>query len=274
VQFDRLRPVGLVSLMIPVVVPLTAAFFAISPPSEQGEHITVLAAASMQNALDDVNAAFTKRTGVKVTAGYAASSTNIKRIAQGAVADVFISANPDWMDFGSKRKLIRDRTRVNLLGNELVLIAPKNSKLHSVPIGADGLAKVAEVGWIATGEVTEVPIGIYAKEALEKLGAWQAVEPKLVTTRHVRAALSLVGVGETQLGNVFGVVYRSDAKASPDVKIIGTFPAYSHSPIVYPVAATVMAKPEAVGYLAYLCSKTAKVIFEQYGFRSLIQPTS
>jgi len=261
--------------MIAVGVPLTAAFFTIPATSEQGEHITVLAAASMQNALDDVNAAFTKRTGVKVTAGYAASSASIKQIAQGAGADVFISANPEWMDFGSKRKLIRDHTRVNLLGNQLVLIAPKNSKLHSVPIGADfDLAKLAEGSWIATGEVTEVPIGMYAKEALEKLGAWQAVAPKLVTTRHVRAALSLVGVGETRLGSVLGIVYRTDAKVSPDVKIIGTFPAYSHSPIVYPVAATVTAKPEAVGYLAYLCSMTAKVIFEQYGFRSLIQPTS
>jgi molybdate transport system substrate-binding protein len=211
-----------------------------------------------------------------VTADYAASSANIKRIEQGAVADVFVSANPDWMDFGSKRKLIRNHTCVNLLGNELVLIAPKNSKLHSVsdPVGAHDLAKVAEVGWIATGEVTEVPIGMYAKEALEKLGAWQAVAPKLVTTRDVRAALSMVGVGETRLGSVFGVVYGTDAKVSPDVKLIGTFPAYSHSPIVYPVAATVTAKPEAVGYLAYLSSMTAKVIFEQYGFRSLIQPAS
>src|SRR5262249_32697774 len=127
---------GLISLVIAVAVPLTA-IFAIPPPSEQGEHITVLAAASMQNALNDVNAAFTKRTGVKVTAGYAASSTIIKQIAQGAVADVFISANPEWMDFGSKRKLIRDHTRVNVLGNQLVLIAQKKSNPDRIPIGAD-----------------------------------------------------------------------------------------------------------------------------------------
>jgi molybdate transport system substrate-binding protein len=111
---------------------------------------------------------------------------------------------------------------------------------------------------------------MYAKEALEKLGAWQAAAPKLVTTRHVRAALKLVALEEAQLG----IVYATDAKVSPDVKVIGAFPAYSHSPIVYPVAATVTAKPEAVGYLAYLCSMTAKVIFERYGFRFLIQPTS
>jgi molybdate transport system substrate-binding protein len=123
---------------------------------------------------------------------------------------------------------------------------------------------------IATGEVTSVPVGIYAKEALQKLGAWQAAAPKLLMTHHVRAALTLVAVGETQLG----IVYSTDAKVSPNVRTIGTFPAASHSPIVYSVAATVTAKPEAVGYIAYLCSKAAKAIFEQYGFRFLIRPTS
>jgi molybdate transport system substrate-binding protein len=266
----RLGLGGLISLVIAVVVPLTA-IFVIAPHLDQGKHITVLAAASMQNALDDVNAAFTKITGVKVTAGYAASSVLIKQIAQGAVADVFVSANPEWMDFGSKRKLINDHTRVNLLGNQLVLIAPKHSKPDSIPIRANfALAKLAEGGSIATGEVTSVPVGMYAKEALEKLGAWQAAAPKLLMTRDVRAALILVAVGEAQLG----IVYRTDAKISPDVRIIGTFPAASHSPIVYPVAATVTAKPEAVGYIEYLCSKAAEVIFEQYGFRFLIQPTS
>jgi molybdate transport system substrate-binding protein len=225
----------------------------------------------MQNALDDVNAAFTESTGITVTAGYAASSTLIKQIAQGAVADVFVSANPEWMDFGSKRKLISDHTRVNLLGNELVLIAPKDSKLNSVPIRADfDLAKLAEGRSIATGEVTKVPVGMYAKEALEKLGAWQAAAPKLVMMHHDRAALTLVAVGEARLG----IGYSTDAKVSPYVRTIGTFPADSHSPIVYPVAATVTARPEAVGYLAYLYSQTAKAIFEQYGFRFLIQPTS
>ena len=271
-QFDQPGPGGLILLVIAAVAVIAlTVIFVIPPPSEQGEHITVLAGASMKNALDGVNAAFTKSTGVKVTAGYAASSTLIKQIAQGAVADVFASANPEWMDFGSKRRLIRDRTRVNLLGNQLVLIAPKDSKLNSVPIGADfDLAKLAEGGSIATGEVTDVPVGMYAKEALEKLGAWQAAAPKLVMTRRVRAALTLVAVGEARLG----IVYKTEAKVSPDVKIIGKFPADSHSPIVYSVAATVTAKPEAAGYLAYLCSMAAKAIFEQNGFRFLIQPTS
>jgi len=273
VQFDhQLGPRGLISHVIAAVAAIVlTAIIVVPSPSAEGQHIAVLAAVSTRDALDDVNAAFTKRAGIKVTAGYAASSTLIKQIAQGAEADVFVSADPEWMDYGSKRKLIRDNTRVNLLGNQLVLIAPKDSKLNSVPIGADfDLAKLAEGGSIATGEVTDVPVGMYAKEALEKLGAWQAAAPKLVMTRRVRAALTLVAVGEARLG----IVYKTEAKVSPDVKIIGKFPADSHSPIVYSVAATVTAKPEAAGYLAYLCSMAAKAIFEQNGFRFLIQPTS
>jgi molybdate transport system substrate-binding protein len=273
VEFDHHpRPGALISLVIVAVAAIVlTAIFVIPAPSEDGQHITVLAAVSMKDALDDVNAAFTKRTGIKVTAGYAASSTLIKQIAQGAVADVFVSANPEWMDYGSKRKLITDHTRVNLLGNELVLIAPKDSKLDSVPIRAGfDLAKLAEADSIAIGEVTNVPVGMYAKEALQKLGAWQAAAPKFVMMHHDHAALTLVAVGEAQLG----IVYETDAKVSPYVKIIGTFPADSHSPIVYPVAATMTAKPESVAYIAYLCSKAAKAIFEQYGFRFLIRATS
>jgi molybdate transport system substrate-binding protein len=272
VESDRLGTGAIITLVTAAVAAIMlTAIFVIAPQLDQGKHITVLAAASMQNALDDVNAAFTKSTGVKVTAAYGASSTLIKQIAQGAEADVFVSANPEWMDYGSRRKLINDQTRVDLLGNQLVLITPQDSKLDSVPIRANfDLAKLSEGRSIATGEVTKVPVGMYAKEALEKLGAWQAAAPKFVMMRDVRAALNLVADGEAQLG----IVYSTDAKISPDVRTIGTFPAASHSPIVYPVAATVTARPEAVGYLAYLCSMTAKMIFEQYGFRFLIQPTS
>ena len=272
-QFDhQLGPRGLISHVIAAVAAIVlTAIIVVPSPSAEGQHIAVLAAVSTRDALDDVNAAFTKRTGIKVTAGYAASSTLIKQIAQGAEADVFVSADPEWMDYGSKRKLIRDNTRVNLLGNELVLIAPNDSKLDSVPIRAGfDLAKLVEGRSIATGEVTKVPVGMYAKEALQKLGAWQAAAPKFVMMHHDHAALTLVAVGEAQLG----IVYSTDAKVSPYVKTIGTFPADSHSPIVYPVAATMTAKPESVAYIAYLCSKAAKAIFEQYGFRFLIRPTS
>src|SRR5262245_52085072 len=143
-QFDRLEPGELITLVLAAITGLLYVIVVASPPSTQGKHITVLAAASMQNALDDINTAFTKSTDVKVTAGYSASSALIKQIALGAVADVFASANLEWMDFGSKRKLIKDDTRINLLGNRLVLIAPKDSKLDSVAIEPNlDLAKLA-----------------------------------------------------------------------------------------------------------------------------------
>ena len=299
-QFDRLDPAELISLMLAALA--GGALYAIvvtSPPSTQDKHITVLAAASMRNALDDINTAFTKNTDVKVIAGYAASSALIKQIAQGAAADVFASANLEWMDFGSRRKLIKVDTRVNLLGNQLVLIAPKDSKLDSVAIGPNlDLAKLAGDGSIAVGDVRQVPVGKYAKAALEKLGAWQAAAPKLAMAAHTRVALTMVARGEAPLGIVYttdanGARYCANrrprcvenldvlrpgqsaaAEVSASVKIIGTFPADSHPAIVYPVAGTLTAKPEAVDYLAYLRSMTAKAIFEQYGFTFLIQPTS
>ena len=233
--------------------------------------ITVFAAASMKNALDDADAAFTKRSGIKVVASYDASSAQMKQIEAGAPADVFVSADLKWMDYGSEKKLIKDDTRVNLLGNVLVLIAAKDAKIDHVDIvpGFD-LAKLAGDGRIATGDVKAVPVGLYAKAALEKLGAWAAVEPKMAMTANVRAALVLVARGEAPLG----IVYATDAKVEPGVKVVGAFPDSSHDPIVYPVAATVNAKPEAAQYLAFLRSAAAKSIFEAYGFAVLMKPTS
>jgi molybdate transport system substrate-binding protein len=237
----------------------------------QQKSIIVFAAASMKNALDDVGAAFTKQTGTKVVASYDASSVLMKQIEQGAPADVFVSADLKWMDYGSQKKLIDDSTRVNLLGNKLVLIAGKDSKLDPVTIGPGfDLARLAGDGRIATGDVQAVPVGIYAKAALEKLGLWASVEPKMAMAANVRAALLLVARGEAPLG----IVYATDAKVEPGVKVIGVFPDDSHEPIVYPVAATKTAKPDAALYLAFLRSSAAKSIFESYGFAFLIKPTS
>ncbi len=247
------------------------SILAMPPAVAQEKAIIVFAAASMKNALDDVNAAFTRSTGIKVVASYAASSALMKQIEQGAPADVFVSADLDWMDYGAQKKVINNATRVNLLGNRLVLIAPKDSKLDHVTIGPGfDLARLAGDGRIATGDVRAVPVGKYAKAALEKLGSWEAAAPKFAMTENVRAALTLVARGEAPLG----IVYATDAKVEPGVKIIGTFPADSHPAIVYPVAATVTAKPEAAGYLNYLRSAAAKAIFERYGFTFLIRPTS
>ncbi|HLX17562.1 MAG TPA: molybdate ABC transporter substrate-binding protein [Bradyrhizobium sp.] len=242
-----------------------------SPASAQGNNLTVFAAASMKNAIDDIDAAYVAKTGVKVTASYAASSVLAKQIEQGAPADIFISADIDWMDYAAARKAINESTRANLLGNSLVLIAPKDSKIDRVTIGRGfDLAKLAGQDRIATGDVSAVPAGKYAKAALEKLGAWQAAEPKFAMAESVRTALTLVARGEAALG----IVYATDAKVEPGVKIIGSFPADFHPPIIYPVAATTSAKPEAADYLVFLCSPAAKTIFEKYGFTFLIRPTS
>ena len=242
-----------------------------SPAAAEDKTLTVFAAASMKNALDDIDAAFTARTGVKVSASYAASSTLAKQIEQGAPADVFISADTDWMDYAAARQDINGASRVNLLGNSIVLIAPRDSKIDNVPIGpAFDLASLAGDGWIATGDVKAVPVGKYAKAALEGLGAWQAAESKFAMADSVRAALTLVARGEAALG----IVYSTDAKVEPGVKIVGTFPPESHPAIIYPVAATATAKPEAKDYLDYLHSSPAKAVLEKYGFVYLIKPTS
>ena len=248
------------------------AFVAAAPLAQaQEKSITVFAAASMKNALDDINAAFLKATGTKVTASYAASSALARQLEQGAPADIFASADLEWMDYSAGKKTIKDDTRVNLLGNRLVLVAPTDSKIDSVTLapGFD-LAKLIGDGRIATGEVNSVPVGKYAKAALEKLGIWGSVEKRFAMADNVRAALALVARGEA----VLGIVYETDAKAEKNVKIVGAFPAASHAPIVYPVAATANARPEAAAYLNFLRSGIAKAVFEQYGFTFLVRPTS
>jgi molybdate transport system substrate-binding protein len=242
-----------------------------SPTVAQDKTLTAFAAASMKNALDDIDAAYAAKSGVKVAASYAASSALAKQIEQGAPADIFASADTDWMDYAISKNNINEPSRVNLLGNSLVLIAPKDSKVDNVEIGPGfDLAKLADDGKIATADVKSVPVGKYARASLEKLGAWTAAEPKFAMTENVRAALALVARGEAALG----IVYSTDAKVEPGVKIVGTFPPDSHPAIIYPVAATTTAKPEAADYLAFLCSTAAKAIFEKYGFKFLISPTT
>jgi molybdate transport system substrate-binding protein len=242
-----------------------------SPALAQDKSLTVFAAASMKNALDDVDAAYAAKTGTRIVASYAASSTLAKQIEQGAPADIFVSADTDWMDYATARKNINEPTRINLLGNSIVLVAPKDSKIDNVTIGPGfDLARLAGGGKIATGDVKAVPVGKYAQAALEKLGAWDAAAPKFAMAESVRAALALVARGEA----VLGIVYSTDAKVEPGVKIVGTFPADSHPPIIYPVAATTTARPEAADYLAFLRTSAAKAIFEKYGFKFLVSPTA
>lgn len=237
----------------------------------QEKSILVFAAASLKDALDDVNVAFSKTTGTKVTASYAASSQLIKQIEQGAPADIFISADLDWMDYGAQKKLIKEATRVNLLGNRLVLIAPGDSKVERVTIGSNfPLASLAGDGRIVTGDVRAVPVGRYAKAALEKLGLWESVQPKLAMVENARVALALVARGEAPLG----IVYETDAQTEPKVRAIGVFPPDSHPPIIYPAALTAEAKAGAAEYLAFLQSAAARQLFENRGFVFLAKPHS
>ena len=260
-----------VSFLLSLLVVTAGSLAGLRPAPAQDKTLTVFAAASMKNALDDVDAAYARKTGIKVVVSYAASSALMKQIEQGAPADVFASADLDWMDYGSRKKVIKNASRLNLLGNRIVLIAPKDSKLGEVAIGPGfDLAGLAGDGRIVTADMQSVPAGKYAKAALDTLGAWQAAAPKLAMTENVRAALALVARGEAALG----IVYETDAKVEPNVKIVGRFPPESHPLIVYPVAATVVAKPEADGYLAFLRSQAAKAIFERYGFTFLVKPTS
>jgi molybdate transport system substrate-binding protein len=257
---------------LPALLRLFIALAAAQPAAAQGTQatITVFAAASMRNALDEVDAAFTKATGMHVIASYAASSALAKQIAQGAPADIYASANIKWMDYLAHDKLIAPGTRINLLGNALVLIAPKDSKLDRVTIkkGFD-IAKLAGSGRIAVADTKAVPAGLYAKAALTALGAWAAAEPKLAQAENVRATLAYVARGETPLG----IVYATDAHVEPKVKIIGTFPAGSHPAITYPVGRIAASKNEHVeDYLHFLQAPAAKAIFEKYGFSFLVPP--
>jgi molybdate transport system substrate-binding protein len=254
------------------VLGLLSAVVGAAPPATAADNLTIFAAASLRNALDDADAAFTKATGVKVTASYAASSTLAKQIEQSAPADAFISADIKWMDYLAERKLIKPDTRINLLGNKLVLIAPKNANIAKVAIGKGfDLAGLAGDGRIAVADVRAVPAGLYAKAALQTLGAWKAAEPKLAMGENVRATLAFVARGETPLG----IVYETDAKIEPKVKIVGTFPDGSYPAVTYPMAATAdTKKPDVARYLAFLRSAAAKAIFEKYGFSFLVTPVS
>ena len=257
--------------LLKVLCAVTVVCGLFAPASAEEKGLTVFAAASMKNALDDVDAAYTARTGVKVTASYAASSVLARQIDQGAPADIFLSADTDWMDYATRQKTIDPETRTNLLGNSIVLIAPKDSTIDKVTIAAGfDLAKLAGQGRIATGDVSSVPAGKYAKAALQKLGGWDAAATKFAMAESVRAALTLVARGEAALG----IVYATDARVEPGVKIVGTFPADSHPPIIYPVAATTSAGSGAASYLAFLHSQAAKTIFEKYGFTFLVRPSS
>lgn len=247
---------------------LWLGFAAVSPTASaaSAEKIIVFAAASLKNALDNANAAYAAQSGKQVTVSYAASSALAKQIEGGAPADIFISADTDWMAYIGKKDLIKPDTQVNLLGNQIVLVTAKDkAKPVDIKAGMD-LAGLLGDGRLAMGQVDSVPAGKYGKAALEKLGLWSSVESKVAGAESVRAALALVSRGEAP----YGIVYRTDAASDPSVAIVGTFPADSHPPIIYPIAITASSKNKDVdAYYDFLKSSKAEPFFEQEGFTIL-----
>jgi molybdate transport system substrate-binding protein len=237
----------------------------------QAKDVTVFAAASLKNALDDVAAAWTRETGKKTVISYAASNVLAKQIEAGAPADIFFSADLDWMDYAASKNLIDLKSRVHLLANSLVLIAPKDSNVQvSLQSGID-LAAILGSGRLAMGNVDAVPAGKYGKAGLEYLRAWDGVKDKVAQAENVRAALLLVSRGEAPLG----IVYRTDAVSDPNVKIVASFPEGSHPPIVYPVALTKeSANADAAELLAFMRSAKAKPLFVGQGFGFTDKPGS
>lgn len=252
-----------------VIAVAMAATVMVSAPAAHAQDVLVLAAASLKNALEAIAKDFHGKSGVTVTSSFAASSALAKQIENGAPADIFLSADLDWMDYAQKRDLIKADSRINLLGNDLVLIAPKDSDVAvDLKKGFD-LAAVLGDGRLATGDPSNVPVGKYAQAALEALGMWAGIAPKLARTDNVRAALALVSRGEAPLG----IVYRTDAVIDKGVKIVATFPADTHPPITYPLALTATSKnANAQLFYSYLKSAEALGVFREFGFVPVAKP--
>jgi molybdate transport system substrate-binding protein len=231
----------------------------------------VFAAASLKNALDDVAAAYKATTGKTVTISYAGTAALTRQIEQGAPADIFYSADMAWMDYAVTHKLVKPETRHTLLGNEIVLVVPKDSTATiTIGAGMDLAGLLGPGGHLAMANVDSVPAGRYGKAALEALGVWDSVSARVVQSENVRLALAFVARGEAPAG----IVYATDAVADPTVKVLGTFPADSHAPILYPVAMTAgSTDPEARRFFDFLSSDAAAPAYRKQGF-TVISPGS
>ena len=242
---------------------------ALAAPAERP--LLVFAAASLTNALQEIGPLYTRRSGEAVTLSFAASSTLARQIAAGAPANVFFSADTDWMDFLASHHLIDPATRRDIVGNRLALIAPAESRVHlTIRKGFDLRGALGPAGRLAVAETESVPAGRYARDALRSLGVWSSVADRLVPGENVRAALEYVARGEAPLG----IVYATDARIEPRVRIVGLFPADSHAPIDYPAAVVRTAPggppsgraPGGDRFVRFLVSPEAQRIFHKYGF--------
>ncbi|MDP9142096.1 MAG: molybdate ABC transporter substrate-binding protein [Pseudomonadota bacterium] len=242
----------LIKALLFILLPLTA---------HAEEPVRIYAAASLTNALTDVAAQWTQAGHPKPVLVFAASSALAKQIENGAPADVFASADLRWMDYLAARSRIEVSSRVNLLGNELVLIAPIGKEIAVEMQPGFDLAGVFN-GKLCTGEPDVVPVGAYAKQALMALGWWTAIAPRIVGTNDVRTALAFVERGECPLG----IVYATDAVISSKVSMVARFPGRTYPPIVYPFALVAGARPESAAFLSYLKSDAAADAFRRHGF--------
>jgi molybdate transport system substrate-binding protein len=226
----------------------------------------VFDAASLTNVLDDLSKAFTEKTHVAVKSSPAASSALAKQIEDGAPAEVFFSADLEWMDYLDQRKLLKPGSRHDVVGNALVLIAPADSKVAlKIKKGVDFGPALGPQGKLATGDPDSVPVGKYAKAALEKLGVWDQVSGQIVRAENVRAALAFVARGEAPLG----IVYKTDALAEKKVRIVAEFPQGTHPPITYPIAVTTHGGEGAQQFVDFVQTRPAAEIFRKYGFQPL-----
>ena len=224
--------------------------------------IVVFAAASLTNVLQELGDSFTKETSIAVLFSLAASSALARQIENGAPADVFFSADLEWMDYLQSRNLIQVSSRHDMLGNRLVLVAPADSKLEIKIAPNFPLARALGKGRLATGDPEGVPVGRYARQSLMKLGVWGAVEDRLVRADSVRSALAFVDRGEVSLG----IVYETDALIDKKVRVVDIFPEQSHLPITYSIALTTSAKSQAAQFVAYLRGSSGDAAFKKYGF--------
>lgn len=244
---------------------LLALCLLLAPLTARAQQLTVFAAASLTDAMKDVSAQWAQAGHQPLSISFGASSTLARQIEQGAPANVFASADEKWMDYLADKKLIVPETRKDLLGNDLVLIVPADKPQH-VTIGPNFnlVGMLGPNGRVATGDPAHVPVGIYAEQALKKLGVWDAVSPHLARTEDVRGALLLVERGEAPAG----IVYATDAAVSKGVMIAGVFPANSHDPVSYPFAVMKSGDtPEARSLMTFLAGSQARGIFEERGFK-------
>ena len=224
--------------------------------------VLVFAAASLTDVLDELGKAFTAETHIQVKSSLAASSALAKQIEAGAPADVFFSADLEWMDYLDQRKLLEPGSRHDVVFNRLVLIAPADSKVSvKIAPGFDVLKALGD-GKLATGDPDSVPVGKYAHAALEKLSVWDKVQSRIVRAENVRAALAFVARGEAPLG----IVYRTDALAEKRVRIVDEFPQDSHPPVTYPIALTTHASAQAQKFEDFVSGDAAKAVFRKFGF--------